>query len=75
MNKPRLLGHFTPNHFLFEFEPTDWKKPGIEPATPGLQDMGLSPTPRRLATFMLKTFIYFDLCSIIEVKLFQLQKA
>ena len=28
--------------------PTDWKKPGIEPATAGLQDIGLSPTPRRL---------------------------
>ena len=28
--------------------PTDWDKPGIEPATPGLQDIGLSPTPRRL---------------------------
>ena len=27
--------------------PTDWKKPGIDPATPGLQDIGLSPTPRR----------------------------
>ena len=26
--------------------PTDWEKPGIEPATPGLQDIGLSPTPR-----------------------------
>ena len=24
--------------------PTDWEKPGIEPATPGLQDIGLSPT-------------------------------
>ena len=23
---------------------TDWEKPGIEPATPGLQDIGLSPT-------------------------------
>ena len=23
------------------------EKPGIEPATPGLQDIGLSPTPRR----------------------------
>ena len=22
------------------------EKPGIEPATPGLQDIGLSPTPR-----------------------------
>ena len=29
--------------------PTDWEKPGIEPATPGLQDIGLSPTPRRLS--------------------------
>ena len=24
------------------------EEPGIEPATPGLQDIGLSPTPRRL---------------------------
>ena len=29
--------------------PTDWQKPGIEPATPGLQDIGLSPTPRCFA--------------------------
>ena len=28
--------------------PTDLEKPGIEPATPGLQDIGLSPKPRRL---------------------------
>ena len=27
---------------------TDQEKPGIEPATPGLQDIGLSPTPQRL---------------------------
>ena len=26
---------------------TDWEKLGIEPATPGLQDIGLSPTPQR----------------------------
>ena len=25
------------------------EEPGIEPATPGLQDIGLSPTPRRLS--------------------------
>ena len=25
-----------------------WEKPGIEPEAPGLQDIGLSPTPRRL---------------------------
>ena len=33
--------------------PTDWEKPGIEPATPGLQDIGLSPTPRRLLSIQL----------------------
>ena len=27
---------------------TDWEKTRIETATPGLQDIGLSPTPRRL---------------------------
>ena len=27
---------------------TDLEKLGIEPATPGIQDIGLSPTPRRL---------------------------
>ena len=27
--------------------PTDWEKPGIEPATPGLHNIGLSPTQRR----------------------------
>ena len=27
--------------------PTDWEKPGIEIAAPGLQDIGLSPTPWR----------------------------
>ena len=26
----------------------DWEKPRIEPARPGLQDIGLSPKPRRL---------------------------
>ena len=34
--------------------PTDWEKPGIEPATPGLQDIGLSPTPRWLNTDLLQ---------------------
>ena len=31
----------------FKSHPTDWEKPGIKPATPGLRDIGLSPTPRR----------------------------
>ena len=30
------LGHSLKSH------PTDWKKPGIELATPGLQDIGFS---------------------------------
>ena len=34
---PRLKSHLT-----------DWEKPGIEHATPGLQGIGLSPTPRKL---------------------------
>ena len=38
--------------------PTDWEKPGIEPATPGLQDIGLSPTPRRLENFFLENKHY-----------------
>ena len=37
--------------------PTDWEKPVIEPATPGLQDIGLSPTPRRL--LQVSHFIFF----------------
>ena len=32
--------------------PTDWEKPGIKPVTPGLQDIGLSPTPRRPSKFV-----------------------
>ena len=28
------------------------EKPGIEPATPGIPDIGLSPTPRRLLTLI-----------------------
>ena len=44
--------------------PTDWEKPGIEPATPGLQDIGLSPTPQRL----LQKVQFFCLwpCSLAE---------
>ena len=34
-----------------KYHPTDWEKPGIESATPGLQDIGLSPTPQRLLNF------------------------
>ena len=36
----RRQGHSLKSHL------TDWEKPGIEPATPGLQGIGFSPTPR-----------------------------
>ena len=36
------MGHNLKSHS------TDWEKPGIEPTTPGLQDIGLTPTSRRL---------------------------
>ena len=32
------------------------EKPGIEPATPGLQDIGIFPTPGRLGLYGLKLF-------------------
>ena len=38
--------------------PTDWEKPGIESATPGLQDIGLSPTPRRLSIFQVPSVLF-----------------
>ena len=34
------------------------EKPGIEPATPGLQDIGLSPTPRRPRKIPLLTCLH-----------------
>ena len=47
-----------------KFHTTDWEKPGIKPATPGLQCIGLSPTPtqRRL----LKYFIIFLFCGRVS---------
>ena len=33
---------------LLKSRPTDWEKTGIEPVTPGLQDIGSYPTPRQL---------------------------
>ena len=35
--------------------PTDWEKPGLEHATPGLQDIGLSPTPQHVLSCNLKS--------------------
>ena len=56
--------------------PTDWEKLGIEPATPGLQDIGLSPTPLFLSYphknnrfFFLLTTVYtpphFKKCGVL----------
>ena len=42
LKRLRRWGHGLKSH------PTKWEKPGIEPATPGLQGIGVSPTPRRL---------------------------
>ena len=56
--------------------PTDWEKQGIEPATPGLQDIGLSPTPRRFLTFPghthLRDFVAisnYDCCTSVYIHL------
>ena len=42
LKRLRRRGHGLKSHS------TDWEKPGIKPATPGLQDIGLFLTPRRL---------------------------
>ena len=42
LKRHKRRGHGSKSH------PTDWEKPGIELATPWLQDIGLSPTPRLL---------------------------
>ena len=41
LKRLRRPGHGLKSH------PTDWEKPGIKLVTPGLQDICLSPTPRR----------------------------
>ena len=47
---------------------TDWEKPGIEPATPGIQDIGLSPTPRRLPKYFFCQKVYVELLFGVCVK-------
>ena len=41
---------------------TDWEKPGIEPATPGLHDIGLSTTPWPVCTFFVAVFLVYNQC-------------
>ena len=41
LNRLRRQGNCLKSH------PTDWENSEIEPGTPGLQDIGLSPTPQR----------------------------
>ena len=51
--------------------PTDWEKPGIEPATPGLQGIGLSPTPRRLnLAIIIASLIYFQSAYLNKTKIY-----
>ena len=53
--------------------PTDWEKPGIEPATPGLQDIGLSPTPRRLlSTDLISKYLRFIYIVILSQNKFEM---
>ena len=44
-----ILKHLRRRDHSLKSHPTDWEKPGIEPTTPGLQDIGLSLacTPRK----------------------------
>ena len=43
-----VLKHLRRRGNSLKSHPTDLEKLGIEPATPGLQDIGLSPTPWQL---------------------------
>ena len=43
-----VLKHLRKQDKGLKSHPTDWEKLGMEPAAPGLQDIGLSPTPCRL---------------------------
>ena len=52
LNRLRRRGQSLKSH------PTDWEKPGIEPATPGLQGICLSPTPRRLSVHQTPSFTH-----------------
>ena len=52
--------------------PADWEKPGIEPATPGLQDIGLSPTPRWLLWDYKLNFIFWNIPTIFTSNLYSL---
>ena len=52
--------------------PTDWEKPGIEPATPGLQDIGLSPTPRRLHKSVISFIVGHISCIVFLVIMYRI---
>ena len=54
----RRCGHGLKTHL------TDYEKPGIEPATPCLQHIGLYPTPRRPRRQRYNIIILFDLLII-----------
>ena len=49
------------------------EKLGIDPATPGLQDIGLSPTPRQLLpTYAMGECSKHSKSSILEIQIFKL---
>ena len=49
--------------------PTDWEKSEIELATTGLQNIGLSPTPRRLLSVYVKGIFRINLILTISIKM------
>ena len=52
LKRPRKRDH------SLKSRPTDWEKPGVEPATPGLQDIDLSPTVDKLGSLHASLTIY-----------------
>ena len=49
-----ILKHLRKQGHSLKSNLTDWEKPGIDPVTPGLQDICLSKSPRRLHMFWLR---------------------
>ena len=51
LKRPKRGGQGLKSHL------TDWEKPGIEPETPGLQGIDLSPSPRWTTNYRLALLI------------------
>ena len=63
-----VLKHLRRRDNGLKSHPTDLEKPGIEPATPGLQDIGLSPTPHSPSnTISLTFFVEYIIEKLISI--------